>query len=438
MSTQTYKFLTLTALPMAMVVNTLAYEAHEWGTFTSLVGSNGITQHGMYHEDEVLPSFVHGFGELAPSPTPNPPGLVPSPRKPCRGKGCFFDEFYESNVISQKMETPVIYFYMNEAEKAAVLPKKVLVNVKFPQGLITDTFPAPVQSLPRPGANISPINGSANFDINILPQTSGGIPAVESGNIYGHARLTDSQIVESAGESEKFIFYRGLGQFQPKFQITSNTGDIKIGGTSTAVPSEAFLISVNDLGISAGYKVGSSLGKEGLHVSNEEISRLKLGADVNVPANRKISNQLQLRNSLIRSLTNAGLKTDEAVAMVNTWEHGYLKTPGLRLLYVLPRAEADEILPLAMIPQAEKLERVFVGRIEVLTDLEELELVAKIKSELNGLNVVALGRFAESKLRRAEQILTAKNGDNSEALQAVKNLIQKAARHDFLAGTSTH
>ena len=41
----------------------LSYEAHEWGTFTSLVGSNGVTQNGMYHEDEHLPDFVHSFGE---------------------------------------------------------------------------------------------------------------------------------------------------------------------------------------------------------------------------------------------------------------------------------------------------------------------------------------------------------------------------------------
>ena len=31
---------------------------HEWGTFTSLVGSNGQAQNGMYHEDEALPDFV--------------------------------------------------------------------------------------------------------------------------------------------------------------------------------------------------------------------------------------------------------------------------------------------------------------------------------------------------------------------------------------------
>src|SRR5262245_27648507 len=90
-----------------------AFDAHEWGTFTSLVGSNGITQNGMYHEDEPLPDFVHSFGELrleaalppTPSPQPTPP------RCPRRSKLCFDQAFLSQNIVTQKMETPVIYFY---------------------------------------------------------------------------------------------------------------------------------------------------------------------------------------------------------------------------------------------------------------------------------------------------------------------------------------
>lgn len=62
----------LLILTMALGPSSLAqanYTAHEWGTFTSLVGSNGMTQHGLYHEDERLPDFVHQFGETRSLPS---------------------------------------------------------------------------------------------------------------------------------------------------------------------------------------------------------------------------------------------------------------------------------------------------------------------------------------------------------------------------------
>ncbi len=66
MKTQHYIFSLLTTFTISSAQARLA--VHEWGTFTSLVGSNGKTQHGMYHEDERLPDYVHGFGETLSSP----------------------------------------------------------------------------------------------------------------------------------------------------------------------------------------------------------------------------------------------------------------------------------------------------------------------------------------------------------------------------------
>src|SRR5438128_2309672 len=108
-------------------------EVHEWGTFTSLVGSDGVTQNGMSHEDESLPPFVHGFGEVNAVPFPDPLPVLQPPRRPQRprpcdgGKGCIPNTFLNSNIITQKMETPVIYFYSDRVQN-------VEVNVKFPRG----------------------------------------------------------------------------------------------------------------------------------------------------------------------------------------------------------------------------------------------------------------------------------------------------------------
>src|SRR5688572_24382807 len=75
-----------------------AFQVHEWGTFTSLVGSDGQPQSDMYSEDEALPEFVHSFGEnRRPSLTKlaDPEPCIPRGKVPC--------EFLVGQNITQKM-----------------------------------------------------------------------------------------------------------------------------------------------------------------------------------------------------------------------------------------------------------------------------------------------------------------------------------------------
>mgnify|MGYP003690441857 CR=1 FL=1 len=139
----------LLILVNVIATTAFAFEAHEWGTFTSLVGSDGKTQTGMYHEDEHLPDFVHEFGETQ--------FFVFDPvlQNPlCENgsfKTCFFSSVLEDNLVTQKMETPVIYFYGEGNER-------VKVDVEFPEGIITETYPAPITSSPKNGPNLSLIH----------------------------------------------------------------------------------------------------------------------------------------------------------------------------------------------------------------------------------------------------------------------------------------
>ena len=59
------------------------YVLHEWGTFTTVAGSDGVLLEGLSYEDHALPSFVHQRETRAPG----------------------FDG------VRGKMETPVLYFY---------------------------------------------------------------------------------------------------------------------------------------------------------------------------------------------------------------------------------------------------------------------------------------------------------------------------------------
>src|SRR6266496_740837 len=91
------------------------YLAHEWGTFTSVQGADGVLLPWNPLETTPLPKFVYDW---------NKPGLD---RRPASAPKSVF-------VTLQRMETPVIYFYSNHE-------RTVDVTVRFPQGLITEWYP---------------------------------------------------------------------------------------------------------------------------------------------------------------------------------------------------------------------------------------------------------------------------------------------------------
>jgi hypothetical protein len=134
----------------------------------------------------------------------------------------------------------------------------------------------------------------------------------------------------------------------------------------------------------------------------------------------------------------AGLFKDEAQAMLDTWKNGYLRTPGLRLLYVLPRSEVDRALPLQMTPAPEKLERVFVGRIEVLLDTDEARILKDIATARENFRVASLGRFAEPMLRRVLEVYAHSQLTREDPFlgRVLKGLIDVASAAAPAEGTS--
>jgi len=73
-----------------------------------------------------------------------------------------------------------------------------------------------------------------------------------------------------------------------------------------------------------------------------------------------------LKRDLQMLLAAHGLYPKEAEAMVKTWEDSWFEE-GLRVFYVLPRQQTDAILPLEITPKPNKLVRVLVGRMEIMT-----------------------------------------------------------------------
>src|SRR2546425_1300499 len=221
------------------------YVAHEWGTFTSVQGADGVLLPWNPLETTLLPKFVHDW---------NKPGLD---RRPA---GALNRDTKSLFVTLQRMETPVIYFYSDQE-------RTVDVTVRFPQGLITEWYPQAHDIGPSafpPNKLATALDGFAQQaglspritlasmfgkkgvpdsriawrNVRLLPaahvsQVGGEIPTGLSGNHYFAARETDAAFLQvkspdKAGpaiEQEKFLFYRGVANFKTPLQVTFNGGN---------------------------------------------------------------------------------------------------------------------------------------------------------------------------------------------------------------------
>ena len=111
----------------------------------------------------------------------------------------------------------------------------------------------------------------------------------------------------------------------------------------------------------------------------------------------------ELAEVMVRNLTAAGLYEAEARAMVGTWEKAWFRDEGLRVLYLVPRARTDELLPLKVDPKPTEVVRVLVGRHDFLTPeleaaadrLVERNRAARAEVDASELEIRKLGRFAD-------------------------------------------
>lgn len=354
------------------------YVAHEWGTFTSLMGSNGVRQNGMYHEDEALPSFVHHYGEEMNLELPNGSSVaLLRPHCPPHSKACFAD--LRNQTITQKMETPVLYFYSDKA-------RSVAVDVGFPKGIIAESYPLAVANYPKATPHTILTNGFSHYEVNILTDNHESPIDVPNDNIYSHARKTKSNLIKSGNEIEKFIFYRGIGNFSTDLKITSEGNNLQVINSGKEIPA-VFLLNFDEFGGNV-KNLGNVKAGQIVKVSDLEVNFLK-------QKKMPFKDYIQKARSMIQlALIKNGLYFDEAVALLDTWEQSYLKTPGLRVLYVLNRDEVERILPMNITPAPRELTRVFIGRVEVLTESEEQKLFQDVLNEGEKFHVGRLGRMA--------------------------------------------
>jgi hypothetical protein len=324
---------------------------HEWGTFTSVAGVDGqAVEWRPLSGPSDLPCFVTMLSPLAIYKTATGSTQLSAIRATVR------------------METPVLYFYGPREQT-------VSVNVRFPQGLITEWYPR--AEVPAVNAPIRLTQQTGQIDWKQVTITPGANPAflVEDGaSHYYAARATDAAPVRVGGDAEKFLFYRGLASFQVAIAARS-IGDRTLVLENAAAPVRGLLLYENRGG-RMGYRV---------------LDRLEGAAQVTAPDLKH--DFASLRRELESLLVAHGLYPREAAAMVETWRDSWFEE-GTRLLYIVPPAMVDEILPLRITPAPERVTRVFVGRLEIFTPATLRDVERAIRAtDLKTL--VKYGRFID-------------------------------------------
>lgn len=365
------------------------YVAHEWGTFTSVQDGDGRLQPWQSTQVSELPNFVYDWSK----PGLNRGSLI-------QGKGFM--------VTLQRMETPVIYFYANQ-------PLTADVDVSFPQGSITEWYPQATQVGPTfvinsnaPAEGILNRSGIIWRNLEITPdvKADSSLPQDSSGSHYFAARATAANLVRAnvstptnaVTELEKFLFYRGTGNFKTPLRVTIDSNSIvTVENTGAQTLAHLFLLNIHD-GHGA-FGVMDELS------SSNSVTWLQLNAD-NAEHWRQFSLttfQDEIGTQMQAALVSEGLFPDEAKAMVNTWKDSWFTEEGVRVLYILPRSWTDETLPLNLNPRPKDLTRVMVGRAEIITPTLEANLFQLLTKAQNGdssardqasVELKKLGRFA--------------------------------------------
>jgi hypothetical protein len=349
------------------------FVVHEWGTFTTFSGSDGVYLdfRPLAVEKSDLPNFV----------------LSRSTKSPL---------FSKSRIRGKvRMETPVTYFYTDRI-------REVNVRVGFPEGLLTEFYPPVREMLPPFDEKVAfkegePIGNSSldwgkvtlipisqltpNIEDPVLREqisrhlANCAVPHGPGGQHYEQARATDSALVHVRATNgpaiwptpdqsymEKFLFYRGVGRFElPVKAVFDSRGRVTLRNDGQLPLESAILINVESGSIRA-----RTIGQIGPNGESRFESMQAMTLD-----------ELSLVTKSV--LVDQGLYEKEAASMVETWKQSWFSEEGTRVLYIVPEQTTDELLPLTIEPSPDETLRVLVGRMEILPPDAEQQLIKTVR-----------------------------------------------------------
>ncbi len=338
---------------------------HEWGTFTAKYNDVGLPYAKMNTKvEEPLPNFVNKVNFKDSS-------IVVTTYNEIYKVNC---SYYGYNLELQndliKMETPIIYFYAEQAIN------DIDVTVQFNNGSISEYYPMPFKyegpenllkyaekkfngNEYNGGFNLDfkKYNGFAKWKVNVLASKDNKLCTYKSETvpeIWQAPRNTQANIIECMGQQEKYIFYRGLGGFQnPLIPKYTQNGALQIENTLNEPISFMLIYEKLADGLVNIWDVTSLNAKDNKIIINKKITITE--------STWHTSYRKEFENKLVEN----GLFADEAKAMLSTWEKSYFGTLGVKIFYIVPSKFIDSILPLTISAPVQDMRRVMVGRTEI-------------------------------------------------------------------------
>jgi hypothetical protein len=331
---------------------------HEWGTFTTVSSAHGEPQlWNPLSGPSELPAFVHRPGQ---------------------------HQCVKCGLALVRMETPVLYFYTDRETD-------ISVRVGFPHGRITEWYPrGQVRNSPRGTEGLIEWK-----NVLVRPGAKEEFPSDQSRSHYYPARETDSDPIrvktENGVENEKYLFYRGMGNFHLPLTARLAGETVILRNTGTDEIEKAILFERRDgrvrWAVQESIKGETAIARAAPDQSPETL--------------------VSLFRDLESVLVARGLYPKEAAAMLKTWRESWFEE-GLRVFYILPRAATDAVLPVSISPAPAELVRVMVARAEIITPEMELAVLTAVKqlahetTRAEAIQTVGVyGRFADLVLRGA-------------------------------------
>ena len=329
-------FLILAASPTAATAENIVM--HEWGTFTALQDDSGAAIAGVNTDDEPVPSFVYDIGN---SVVPARSELSPAFAARARMTKGSIPRLHPD--VTLRLETPVAYFHLPKNMRTA----KLDVGVAFNGGWLSQYYPLAVANMGQGDTMTGRITPETvgTLSWTALEIGTGGAGPKTDDAVWLAPRNVKAESLRTAnGESEKFLFYRGLGNVASPLSAKHGAAGLELAGGDDI--TQIWHVDVRADGTVA--YTGGKRSFAGFSEKDYSVARL---AD--------------LKKEMHKALVREGLFADEAAAMLKTWDYSYFKAAGERVFYLVPQKWTDTVLPIKFSVPVDAT-RVMIGRIELV------------------------------------------------------------------------
>lgn len=305
----------------------------------------------------------------------------------------------EQPVIQEIAKAPVIYFHA---------PRQMYLNVQvqFPGGRPAVWWPASNNAFRQQGQAVAegaPPNGlqwtvdvKSTQAANVKPMT---LPKGHWMEALRAVKADDVLVQYRGPQLERFIYYDGMIK-APKGLAVGVKGDtISLHSQAKHLLHDVTVVDLRNL----------------RKIRTAHVDKMEPGAEIKEV---KLIERDQTKwphegvEELVGQLKGAGLNEDEAKALANVWRRHFFETEGVSVFYRVPQELYDQVLPLTVTPQPERIVRTLLvhhphcepdlgPRVLVLVkELEAEKLEQRIEAQRR-LN--ALGRAAFIHLVRARK-----------------------------------